>query len=253
MTQLIENVVEPQNEVFQNLSAGRCRIFSLRGCHLVAMFARTPVAKAFRRWVLNVLEKYAAEQTALSVAPGPDAALTPDQQCTLQAVVKGKVESIPADRRPRGLYPQIWSRFNNHFRLASYKQLPQSRLSEGIAYLMALELPAPLPEAPVPAAAPAAYTPPVDMSSGRADALRRIESAIRTISGAQEVVRLFCHPGPKTMRMSPQERAMYDAEHQLYANAIDTLYAVRCTLEAGHALERLRSPQPGRGLPAGRM
>ena len=77
MTQLIENVVEPQNEVFQNLSAGRCRIFSLRGCHLVAMFARTPVAKAFRRWVLNVLEKYAAEQTALSVAPGPDAVLTP--------------------------------------------------------------------------------------------------------------------------------------------------------------------------------
>ena len=193
----------------------------------------------------------ARQQTALS-APGPDAALTPDQQCTLQAVVKGKVESIPADRRPRGLYPQIWSRFNNHFRLASYKQLPQSRLSEGIAYLMALELPAALPEAPVPAAAPAPYTPPVDMSSGRADALRRIESAIRTISGAQEVVRLFCHPGPKTMRMSPWERAMYDAEHQLYANAIDTLYAVRRTLEAGHTLERLRSPQPGSGLAAGR-
>ena len=193
----------------------------------------------------------ARQQTALS-APGPDAALTPDQQCTLQAVVKGKVESIPADRRPRGLYPQIWSRFNNHFRLASYKQLPQSRLSEGIAYLMALELPSPLPEPPVPAAAPAPYTPPVDMSSGRADALRRIESAIRTISGAQEVVRLFCHPGPKTMRMSPWERAMYDAEHQLYANAIDTLYAVRRTLEAGHTLERLRSPQPGSGLAAGR-
>ena len=198
-------------------------------------------------------ELAARQQTALSADPGPDAALTPDQQCTLQAVVKGKVESIPADRRPRGLYPQIWSRFNNHFRLASYKQLPQSRLSEGIAYLMGMELPAPLPESPAPAPAPAPYTPPVDMSSGRADALRRIESAIRTISGAQEVVRLFCHPGAKTMRMSPQERAMYDAEHQLYANAIDTLYAVRCTLEAGHALERLRSPQPGRGLPAGRM
>lgn len=102
------------------------------------------------------------------------------------------------------------------------------------------------------AATPAPYTPPVGMSTGRADALRRIESAIRTISGAQDVVRLFCHPGAKTMRMSPQERAMYDAEHQLYANAIDTLYAVRCTLEAGHALERLRSPQPGRSLPAGR-
>ena len=250
MTQLIGISAEDQNGLLG--SAGRCRIFSLRGCHLVAMFARTPVAKAFRRWVLDVLEKYAAEQTALS-APGPDAALTPDQQCTLQAVVKGKVESIPADRRPRGLYPQIWSRFNNHFRLASYKQLPQSRLSEGIAYLMAMELPAPLPEAPAPAATPAPYTPPVDMSTGRADALRRIESAIRTINAAQEVVRLFCHPGAKTMRMTPQERALYDAEHQLYANAIDTLYAARCTLEAGHALERLRSPQPGRSLPAGRM
>lgn len=220
MTQLIEISAEHHNGVLG--SAGRCRIFSLRGCHLVAMCAR-------------------------------NAALTPDQQCTLQAVVKGKVESIPADRRPRGLYPQIWSRFNNHFRLASYKQLPQSRLSEGIAYLMALELPAPLPESPAPAPTPAPYTPPVGMSSGRADALRKIESAIRTINAAQEVVRLFCHPGAKTMRMTPQERAMYDAEHQLYAHAIDTLYAARCTLEAGHALERLRSPQPGRGLPAGRM
>lgn len=32
------------------------RIFSPRGCHLLAMLARTPKAKAFRRWVLDVLE-----------------------------------------------------------------------------------------------------------------------------------------------------------------------------------------------------
>ncbi|KXB18670.1 BRO-N domain-containing protein [Xylella fastidiosa] len=32
------------------------RLFSPRGCHLVAMFARTSVAAAFRRWVLGVLE-----------------------------------------------------------------------------------------------------------------------------------------------------------------------------------------------------
>ncbi len=31
------------------------RIFSLRGAHLLAMFARTEVAKEFRRWVLDVL------------------------------------------------------------------------------------------------------------------------------------------------------------------------------------------------------
>ena len=33
------------------------RLFSLRGAHLIAMFARTPVAKEFRRWVLDVLDK----------------------------------------------------------------------------------------------------------------------------------------------------------------------------------------------------
>lgn len=38
------------------------RIFSLRGCHLLAMFARTPVAKAFRRWVLDVLDSVEARR-----------------------------------------------------------------------------------------------------------------------------------------------------------------------------------------------
>ena len=31
------------------------RIFSLRGCHLAAMFASTEIAKQFRKWVLDVL------------------------------------------------------------------------------------------------------------------------------------------------------------------------------------------------------
>lgn len=263
LSQLPENSLQPNfGETYQEqetpLGVKQVRVFILYrdGFMLLVMGYTGKKALAMKLAYIEAFNRMEAElarrQTALSAAPGPDAALTPDQQCTLQAVVKGKVESIPADRRPRGLYPQIWSRFNNHFRLASYKQLPQSRLSEGIAYLMALELPAPLPEAPAPAATPAPYTPPVGISSGRADALRRIESAIRTISAAQEVVRLFCHPGAKTMRMTPQERALYDAEHQLYANAIDTLYAASRTLEAGHALERLRSPQPGRSLPAGR-
>ena len=36
------------------------RVFSLRGAHLIAMFARTDKAQAFRRWVLDVLESHAA-------------------------------------------------------------------------------------------------------------------------------------------------------------------------------------------------
>lgn len=33
------------------------RVFSLRGCHLITFFARTSVAKQFRKWVLDVLDK----------------------------------------------------------------------------------------------------------------------------------------------------------------------------------------------------
>ena len=51
MTQVVENLDTV------NLTV-RARIFSLRGCHLLAMFARTPVAKAFRKWVLDVIEQY---------------------------------------------------------------------------------------------------------------------------------------------------------------------------------------------------
>lgn len=48
MTQVIDN---PHTV---NLTV---RIFSLRGCHLITFFARTQVAKEFRKWVLDILEK----------------------------------------------------------------------------------------------------------------------------------------------------------------------------------------------------
>ena len=39
----------------------KIRIFSLRGVHLIAMFARTPVAEEFRKWVLDILDKEVGE------------------------------------------------------------------------------------------------------------------------------------------------------------------------------------------------
>lgn len=41
----------------------------------------------------------------VAALPPPDAPLTPDQQCTLQAIVKAKVEAIPEEERSRGIYP----------------------------------------------------------------------------------------------------------------------------------------------------
>lgn len=134
-------------EMMVGITPVEVRIFSLRGCHLLAMFARTDPAKAFRHWVLDVLESLSKHGEPVALPP-TTTPITPDQQCTLQGMVKALVEK-------GGIYANIWSRFNNHFRLGSYKQLPQSRMSEAVAYLMQLDVsPKALPQyeqAPVPA------------------------------------------------------------------------------------------------------
>ncbi|EBA5979886.1 hypothetical protein H5518_000023 [Salmonella enterica] len=51
----------------------KVRIFSLRGAHLIAMFARTPVAKEFRRWVLDILDREVKQQPSVrQISPAVD-------------------------------------------------------------------------------------------------------------------------------------------------------------------------------------
>ncbi|MCE9874074.1 Bro-N domain-containing protein [Hafnia alvei] len=49
------------SQVIESVTSGnyrkKVRVFSLRGAHLIAMFARTDVAKEFRRWVLDILDR----------------------------------------------------------------------------------------------------------------------------------------------------------------------------------------------------
>ena len=40
------------------------RVFSLRGCHLIAMFSKTAIAKQFRKWVLDILDKEVGQPVA---------------------------------------------------------------------------------------------------------------------------------------------------------------------------------------------
>lgn len=47
------------------------RIFSPRGCHLLAIFARTPKAKEFRRWVLDVLDAQGHRKYPPPALPAP--------------------------------------------------------------------------------------------------------------------------------------------------------------------------------------
>lgn len=46
--------------------AQQARVFSLRGAHLLGMFARTERAKSFRRWVLDVLDLHLAGAQSLT-------------------------------------------------------------------------------------------------------------------------------------------------------------------------------------------
>lgn len=54
MTRVIDSVTNGINGSKRKMAV---RIFSLRGCHLIAMFARTKVAKDFRKWVLDILDR----------------------------------------------------------------------------------------------------------------------------------------------------------------------------------------------------
>lgn len=186
------------------------RIFSLRGCHLLAMFARTPIAKAFRRWVLDVLDKLAQEE---SNQPSADASITPDQQCTLQTLVKVKVDAMPEDKR-KSAYPQIWSRFNNLFRIARYAQLPQSRMSEAIAYLVKMEIVTAKPALAQRATEDDSNMDPAKyplMPSNLPKFIQEVETGIRSLSSLCTRLELFCVPTGLTWAQLNHQKPLIDA------------------------------------------
>ena len=115
------------------------RIFSLRGCHLLAMFARTPVAKAFRRWVLDVIEQYGDRVPVAHPVTLNEATITPAQRHELKLIVDAKVGMLPKPLQ-RKAYAEIWTRFNRHFHIAEYKQLPCSRMDEARDFLLKMQV-----------------------------------------------------------------------------------------------------------------
>ena len=120
MTKVIDN---PQTV---NLTV---RVFSLRGCHLIAMFAKTPVAKEFRKWVLDVLDKESLQQLIDTRVK-----INAEQQAELKEIV---------DRRAQGerrLHAEMWARHNKHFRIARYSDLLAIHFQDAVNYLETLEI-----------------------------------------------------------------------------------------------------------------
>lgn len=148
------------------------RIFSLRGCHLVAMFARTPVSKAFRRWVLDVLDKLDAEQHAVSPSPTPEdftgtLSITPsttEDRKPLRALVGSwaQVSGLP--------FAACWNQLKAAFNIANIKELPQEWIPDAIDWVQKRidALPAPAPAT----ALPASPSSPTDDAEGHLAAIR---------------------------------------------------------------------------------
>jgi len=110
MTEVIESVTSSKTKGLKV----KTRIFSLRGCHLLAMFARTDIAKAFRVWVLDILER--------------ETKTTPHQRTPLRQA---------CDRLAVGnmLVSDAYKLVSNHYNVEHIDQIPEASLPEAVAFV----------------------------------------------------------------------------------------------------------------------
>lgn len=209
------------------------RIFSLRGCHLVAMFARTPVAKAFRRWVLDVLDKLDAEQHAASPSPTPDdftgtLSITPsttEDRKPLRALVGSwaQVSGLP--------FAACWNQLKAAFNLANIKELPQEWIPDAIDWVQkridALPAPAPAP------ALPASPSSPTDDAEGH---LAAILEHIRQIHRHEEALFLLARKALPSIRTAQD---MYSPARRMGLTAFQSMED--CAGALHHNLRALES------------
>ena len=115
------------------------RIFSMRGCHLIGMFARTPVAKAFRKWVLDVIEQYGDRVPVAEPVTLNDELISAAERAELKLIVDAKLSTYPAAVQGKAR-AEIWAKFNRHFRIAEYKQLPTRLMPEAREFLLSVRV-----------------------------------------------------------------------------------------------------------------
>jgi prophage antirepressor-like protein len=99
---------EDMTQVVELPTAGgrqQVRIFSLRGAHLLGMLARTAVAAAFRRWVLDVLDGLDVPQQMKPLSHNTRLAYM--KECRLIARELGTLGSSSARSYAEQLYAQL--------------------------------------------------------------------------------------------------------------------------------------------------
>ena len=194
------------------------RIFSLRGCHLVAMFARTPVAKAFRRWVLDVLDKLDAEQHAAASSPAADdftgtvsplSKRTDPERKQLTAIINTWVGMAPIH------YASARAQVNAHFGVTGVDKLTVEQVKEAIRWVQAKidALPAPAPAT----ALPASPSSPTDDAEGHLAAIRE---HIRQIHRHEEALFLLARKALPSIRTAQD---MFSPARRLGLTALQSM------------------------------
>ncbi len=142
---------------------------------------------------------------------------------------------------------EIWTRFNRHFSIAEYAQLPAERMPEARDLLIEMrvralaELPSSTPSTDresvtVPPAAPGFREDlPADMDAGRKDALKKIQRLTWGVHAALDVVRMFCNPKYN----APTGAIPLEIALNLYRSAEANLVTAYNDLEAGYRLGNL--------------
>ncbi len=163
--------------------------------------------------------------------------LPPSARSELKSIVDAKLSTYPASVQGKAR-SEIWARFNRHFRIAEYAQLPAERMAEARDYLIELEVKA-LKALPSTPSTPAAIE-----DTRIPNAIAELRKLVTHCGMVRNIVHMECHPGGVSLNLSAQEREVYYALQGLYQTAVDNMYA------ATHALDaclKLRAMYPVRG------
>ena len=117
------------------------RVFSLRGCHLLAMLSRTKIAKEFRKWVLDILDHQIKPQYGLKSLASPFIS---------EAEAARFQKSIKAHCAYNGKkYSDCYTTVYGQYGITKYTHIPAGKLEES-ARLIGMKL-LPLKKQAIPA------------------------------------------------------------------------------------------------------
>lgn len=197
----------------------------------------------------NAMRDELAAQREAALPEVPHIAITPSTTASrkpLRALVHAwaQVSGTP--------HTALWPQVKAHFQLERIDDLPEEWIPDALEWVQGKidSLTPALPPTDKESLAVAASTAlafradfPDDMGSDRKEAMQRIERIARdmhtSFTVVRNIVRLGCHPGSKTMRMSLDEREAYETLHNLYTAADESLCAAYNALDAGYKLGRL--------------